>query len=66
MNHVGRALVYQDDEIMELAKDEWPFPTEATFVCENGHIGSSIALCPTCGSNLWFFDKAGSNWIGAK
>jgi hypothetical protein len=52
-----RALVAQDGEIMVLTDDEWPFSAKATFVCENGHRGSSAALCPICKSNAWFLER---------
>ena len=51
MAEMTRALVYEDGEIMSLAKDEWPFPADAKFICENGHEGSCLALCTICGSN---------------
>jgi hypothetical protein len=56
-----KALVYQDGETMILAKDEWPFPATATFVCENGHKGSPMALCLICKSNSWFVEKPESD-----
>ena len=58
---MSKALVYQDGEIMELANDEWPFPADAEFVCENGHKGSFLSLCPVCGSNLWFMTQLGKH-----